>query len=314
MDLKSEEIFLPFGYIKIIMQTITFTKNGVNMNFSKLALVVLGLSFGTAFAQSVTVNPLNTKSINELGLTVSSYTYTEPSLTSLTGGATSVTMKATNIGLEYLGTLALDEGWFLLGEADYNNGKVSYTGTGTMSGVPQYYYNFKGAAGHDFGFDSFVLSPYVGYGYRFLNQSGGGMTTSTGATYYNRQSTYNYIPVGVIHRMAVNDNKANLVTTLEYDYLISGNQYSGLSAVNGTQGYSGVGSPNNTQNSGYGLNLSVMYKEDAWGVGPYIKYWNIGQSNTVSGTFTKSGTAYIGYVYEPANNTVEYGIKGIYRF
>ncbi len=158
-----------------------------------------------------------------------------------------------------------------------------------MNNIPQFYYNFKATVGHDFGFDGFVVSPYAGFGYRLLSQSGGGMATSTGAPYYDRQSTYNYIPVGVIHRMAANDNKATLVTTLEYDYLISENQYSGLSSTNGTSNgvtYSGVSNIKNSQNSGYGLNLSIMYKEDIWGVGPYLKYWNISRSETVRGNIT----------------------------
>lgn len=284
------------------------------MKRKMLAVAALTLFTSIAGAQSVSVENLKTKNSNEIGLTVSSYKYNEPNLTDFTGTAMSVTMKATNIGIEYLGTLKLEQDWFLLGEADYNNGKADYTGTGTMSGIPQFYYNLKAAAGHDFAFDDFVLSPYIGFGYRYLSQSGGGMSTSTGASFYDRQSTYNYIPVGVMHRMAVNGNKASLVTTLEYDYLISGNQYSGLSAANGKNGYSGVPNANNNQNSGYGLNLSVMYKEDVWGVGPYVKYWNISKSDTVTGTFTKSGTLYSGTVYEPANNTIEYGLKAIYRF
>jgi hypothetical protein len=280
-----------------------------------LAVALVGCS-SIALAQA-DQNKLKTQSINEIGVTVSSYKYTEPNLTDLTGTAMSVSMKGINYGIEYQGTLALSEDFYLLGEADYNNGSVNYSGSGTINSIPQFYYNFKGAVGHDFAFDNFVLSPYVGYGYRYLSQSGGGMSSSTGAGFYDRQSTYNYIPIGVIHRMAVNDQKAVLVTTLEYDYLISGNQYSGLSALNGTRGgvtYAGVPNANNSQSSGYGLNLSVMYKEDSWGVGPYLKYWNIGQSNTVTGNFTRNGVAYTGSVYEPANNTMEYGVKAIYRF
>jgi len=285
-------------------------------SIKKLLAVTLFAGSAVAMAQADSAN-LKTKSINEIGLTLSSYKYTEPNLTDFSGTAMSVTMKSINYGVEYQGTLALEQDWYLLGEADYNNGAVNYTGTGTINNIPQFYYNFKGAVGHDFAFDDLVLSPYIGYGYRFLSQSGGGMTGSSGASFYDRQSTYNYIPIGVIHRMAVNDKKATLVTTLEYDYLISGNQYSGLSSVNGTRNgvtYAGVPNANNSQNSGYGLNLSVMYKEDSWGVGPYLKYWNIGQSNTVYGNFTKNGVAYTGGVYEPANNTIEYGVKAIYRF
>jgi hypothetical protein len=280
-----------------------------------LAIALFGCS-SIALAQA-DQNKLKTQSINEIGLTVSSYKYTEPNLTDLTGTSMSVTMKAVNYGIEYQGTLALNEDFYLLGQADYNNGSANYSGSGTLNSVPQFYYNFKGAVGHDFTFDNFVISPYIGYGYRYLSQSGGGMTSSTGAGFYDRQSTYNYIPIGVIHRMAVNDKKATLVTTFEYDYLISGSQYSGLSALNGTRNgvtYAGIPNATNSQNSGYGLNLSVMYKEDSWGVGPYVKYWNIGQSNTTYGTFTKNGAGYTAGVYEPANNTMEYGVKAIYRF
>jgi len=280
-----------------------------------LVMVIFGFS-SIALAQS-SQNNLKTQSINELGVTVSSYKYTEPNLTDISGAVMSVKMNSINYGIEYQGTLALGNDFYLLGGADYNNGSVNYSGSGTINSIPQFYYNFKGAVGHDFAFDSFVLSPYVGYGYRYLSQSGGGMTTSTGAGFYDRQSTYNYIPIGVIHRMAVNNQKAVLVTTLEYDHLLSGNQYSGLSALNGTSGgvtYAGIPNANNSQNSGYGVNISVMYKEDSWGVGPYFKYWNISQSDIATGNFTRNGVAFIGTVYEPANNTVEYGVKAIYRF
>ena len=286
------------------------------MKKNLLVAALLTAAATGAMAQSVTVNNLKTQSLNEVGLTVSTYKYSEPNLTDLTGNTMTVTSKATNIGLEYLGTYSLKNDWFLLAEVDYNNGNVTYNGSGTASGIPQYYYNLKGAAGYDFGFNGFVLSPYVGLGYRYLSQALGGVTTSTGARGYDRQSTYNYIPIGVIHRMNIN-TKSILVTTLEYDYLISGSQYSGLSALNGTSGgvtYAGIPNATNTQNSGYGVNLSVMYKEDKWGVGPYLKYWNISQSDTVYGNFTRNGVAYRGGVLEPANNTIEYGVKGIYRF
>ena len=274
------------------------------MKLTKLAAVAAILTAGIATTQAQTVD-LKTQSINEIGLTVSAYSYKEPSL--------GVQMDATNIGIEYQGTYAFKNNWFLLGEFDYNNGSVKYSGTGNQSGIPQYYYNLKAAVGYDFAFDGFVLSPYVGIGYRFLSQQWGNTTTSTGAYGYDRQSTYNYLPVGVTHRFAVGQ-KSKVETTFEYDYLLSGNQYSGLSQLNGKGGLSGLSNANNSQNSGYGLNLTVMYKEDNWGVGPYWKYWNIQQSNTAYGTLTINGVRYNAGWYEPANNTNEYGVKAIYRF
>ena len=78
--------------------------------------------------------------------------------------------------------------------------------------------------------------------------------------------------------------------------------------------YAKVPDSNNSQKSGYGLNLTVMYKEDNWGVGPYFKYWNIQQSETNSAVIKINGTSYNYSVYEPANTTKEYGVKAIYRF
>jgi len=273
-----------------------------------LSVVLLSSASVGVLAQSTPLD-LKTKSGNELGVTISSYSYSEPSI--------NVSMKATNWGVDYTGTYAFGNDFFVLGNANYNSGQVNYSGTGTQSGIPQYYYDIKGVVGYDFAFEGFNLSPYVGFGYRFLSQQWGGITTSTGAAGYDRQSTYNYLPLGVIHRFAINDDRAKIETTLEYDYLISGNQYSGLSSLNGSRGgntYSGIPNSNNTQNSGYGLNLTVMYKEDSWGVGPYFKYWNIQQSQTNTAVITINGTRYNSSAYEPANNTKEYGLKAIYRF
>jgi hypothetical protein len=113
----------------------------------------------------------------------------------------------------------------------------------------------------------------------------------------------------VIHRFAVNDNKAKLETTLEYNYLISGNQYSGLAAANPY-----LSNQNNTQNSGYGINLTVLYKQDQWGFGPYYKYWNIADSQTNTNSFVAAGRQFIYTTKEPANTTNEFGLKLTYSF
>ena len=282
----------------------------IKVNEMKKNLLVAALL--TAAASGVmaqTAPTLKTQTGNEIGVTVSSYAYSEPSL--------NVSMKATNLGLDYTGTYAFGNDWFVLGNLNYNNGSVKYSGTGTQSGIPQYYYDIKAAVGYDFAVEGIQLSPYIGLGYRFLSQQWGGTSTSTGALGYDRQSTYNYIPIGVTNRFAVNNNKAKIETTLEYDYLLSGNQFSGLSSLNGTHSgttYANVPDSNNSQKSGYGLNLTVMYKEDSWGVGPYFKYWNIQQSQTNSAVIKINGTSYNYSVWEPANTTKEYGVKAIYRF
>jgi outer membrane protein W len=267
----------------------------------RLVLIsILLLPLGYVAAQPSPEN-LKTQSANQLGLTVSGYVYDEPSL--------NVRMTAINVGVEYLGTYAFQNDWFVLGQIDYSNGPVKYSGTGTASGIPQYYVNLKAALGRDFAFSSFVLSPYIGIGYRYLDQALGGTVTSTGALGYDRRSTYNYIPIGVTHRFAVNDNKAKLETTLEYNYLISGNQYSGLAAVNPY-----LSNQNNAQNSGYGINLTILYKQDQWGFGPYYKYWNIADSQTNINRGLAAGIPYAYTTKEPANTTNEFGLKLTYSF
>ncbi len=259
---------------------------------------------GLASAQSTT-DALKTKNANEIGVTISQYEYKEPSL--------GVSFKATNWGVEYLGTRRINDDWFFIEGVDYNRGAQDYVGTGTMSGVPTYYVNAKLAVGKDFAFDNYVLSPYVGYGYRYLQMNWGGMVSSTGQTGYDRQSTYNYAPIGVIHRFQI-DSKAKLVSTLEYDYLINGSQFSGISVLNGRGGVSGVPDVTNKQSSGYGVNVSVMYKTDTWAVGPYYKYWNINQSDIATGAFNVGVRRFTATFYEPANNTNEYGMKATYSF
>jgi hypothetical protein len=270
------------------------------MNTHLVLVSILFLPLGYVSAQPLP-EYLKTQSANQLGLTVSGYVYDEPSL--------NVRMTAINVGLEYLGTYAFQNDWFVLGQMDYSTGPVKYSGSGTASGIPQYYVNLKAAFGRDFAFNGFVLSPYIGIGYRYLDQALGGVVTTTGARGYDRRSTYNYIPIGVIHRFAVNDNKAKLETTLEYNYLISGNQYSGLAAANPY-----LSNQNNAQNSGYGINLTVLYKQDQWGFGPYYKYWNIADSQTNTNSFVAAGRQFTYTVKEPANTTNEFGLKLTYSF
>jgi hypothetical protein len=155
------------------------------------------------------------------------------------------------------------------------------------------------------------LAAYTGFGYRFLFNDGRGITT-TGNWGYRRASNYLYLPIGLIHRSALND-QARLVSTLEYDYLLFGKQISKLS--DGGQGDSDL---INTQRRGYGLKLSVMYEKDNWSVGPYLHYWNIDRSNWVPEyknglpKFDPNGFQLGGV--EPKNNTIESGFKVSQKF
>ena len=188
---------------------------------------------------------------------------------------------------------------FALGSVDYDS-----NATGSANGDPDWYLEARGLFGKDWVINEAVISPYTGLGYRYLFNDGRGLT-STGYSGYRRESNYLYLPIGMIHRIALN-GQARLESTLEYDYLLAGTQNTSLSDVGA--GYSDV---TNNQSSGYGLKFSVMYLKSKWAIGPYAHYWNIGQSDTAI-IYQNGSPAFIGV--EPQNNTMEFGLRASQQF
>ena len=271
------------------------------------ALLALGLSH-TVFAQAKkeSPNPLATKTSNTVGVTVSGYQYLEPNIEP----GVDVSLKATMVGIDYSGIYAFAQGWYARGDLHYAYGPAKYSGSGTQSNIPYYYGEARGLSGYDFNFSAlggFVLAPYMGLGYRYLFDNQGGQT-STGQYAYQRSSSYFYVPIGVTHRMMVNDTH-RIETAIEYDYLIQGKQMTKLS-----QASSYLPNITNQQNQGYGLRFSSMYQFEKWSVGPFVTYWNIGQSNTYNGTINAGRRTASFSAYEPANNTIEAGLKVAYSF
>jgi len=259
---------------------------------------------GAAQADNTLLDSVRTKDSQAIGYSLSSYANNDSQSST----------KAFNVGLAYQGVKTFGGEKFVLFDVDYATGPDSYSGSMGDLVIPKYFYNLKLSIGKDFVYDTYILSPYIGLGYRFLSQSGGGLFTSTGSYFYDRQSTYNYIPLGLKRRIALADG-ATLETTVEYDYLISGNQYSGLSAANNVSTYSDATNVNNKQNSGYGLNASLMYRRpDGWSFGPYWKYWNIDGSESALRSYKLSGALTSVPVTEPANTTEEFGIRAMYKF
>ena len=254
-----------------------------------IPIIVLLLTANTTHAETIT---LKTRAGNNIGVSLSYYRYEEPDLMSLVGG---------KIGLDINSTKTLQHNYFIRGDMRYAFGTVDYNsnGTGSTSGELDLYTEARGLLGKDWGFKNTGLALYTGFGYRFLFNDGRGIT-STGAAGYRRESNYFYIPIGVIHRLAIKD-QARLASTLEYDHLLKGKQISRLS--DGGQGYSDL---TNNQNSGYGLKLSIIYEKDKWVIGPYAHYWYINDSDI---TLVYQNGILVGTGLEPRNNTIEFGLK-----
>lgn len=241
---------------------------------------------------------LKTQAAKNIGLSLSAYQYQEPDIMSLQG---------LKMGLDLNATKVLQNDRFIRGELRYAFGSVDYSsnGTGSASGEPDWYIEARGLVGKDWAIKDVVLAAYTGLGYRYLFNDGRGIT-STGYAGYRRESNYLYLPIGIIHRMTIKD-QARLESTLEYDQLLKGTQNTSLSDVGG--GYSDV---TNNQSSGYGLKLSIMYQKRNWAIGPYMHYWNIGQSDIMPeiryGMPTGNG------LLEPKSNTLEFGMKASQQF
>jgi hypothetical protein len=268
-----------------------------------LGLLAIFCLAGNAGAETTN---LKTTTGNEVGLTVSYYVYREPEI--------SLSLKGTKLGIDYNGSLALHNDWFLRGDLRFAIGEADYSSSpsGNKNGNTDWYYEVRGLVGKDFQVRNHGYSPYIGLGYRYLFNDLRGLT-SNGSAGYRRESNYFYLPVGVTHRLQLRPH-ARLVSTVEYDYLLRGRQESQLSDIGGGQFFAGASDVTNKQTRGYGLRLGVMYEMSRWSAGPYLTYWRISQSDDADTFLVHNGVTIAVPVFEPRNNTVEAGVKASYKF
>jgi hypothetical protein len=234
----------------------------------------------------------------EIGPEAYYYAYREPNLMHQIGPSvgvnTSYTYKVSNAFLTLNG----------IGDV----GRLNYKsdGTGNINGIWDLTGDLRLLGGADLmRTESFGVSPFIGIGYRVLYDTGGNKVSTTGAHAYDRLSQYGYIPVG----LGLSFASGNWVwrATAEYDYLVRGKQISYLSQAGATD-------VSNTQKHGYGLRGTLLVETATpWGriaFGPFVRYWNIGESDPVF--FTAAGTSFVGD--EPHNNTLEGGLTLRFRF
>ena len=152
---------------------------------------------------------------------------------------------------------------------------------------------FRLLLGMDFPKATAVDTIYTGVGNRFLNDDGGSDPAG-----YDRRANYIYLPLGFTTLRNLTGNWL-MSANAEFDVLITGNQTSSL-------GDFGYGTIHNKQNSGYGMRGSVGFeytgKDMDVSIEPFIRYWNIADSEVVRGW------------YEPKNNATEIGLDFIFRF
>lgn len=193
------------------------------------------------------------------------------------------------------------EGRFATAKLDYTSG-----GTGSDENEPNYMYEVRSIVGRDFyPVSKLRITPYGGFGFRYLLDDSGGRQTTTGQYGYDRKSHYFYLPFGLNYAYQINDDW-RVVANGEYDIFLSGWQKSYLSDVP-VSGYFDV---RNDQKHGFGLRASVkivrIFPLVNVSVEPFVRYWHI-QDSEVSNAGSFDGM-------EPENKTIEAGLKAGVQF
>jgi hypothetical protein len=195
--------------------------------------------------------------------------------------------------------------YFLQGSYDISN-ELSFSGQGNLNHEHNTVTELRGLIGKDYAVGANVMvTPYFGYGYRYLNENNDGKVTSIGYWMNDRKSHYYYLPLG--SNAAFNmPNDWEIDLNAELDIVLSAmqkNYYSDWDKFSSTISYPDVSFH---QSHGVGVRGSVKFIKKGslvdFYVEPYFRFWNFDNSKTI---IWYNGSA----VGEPYNTTFEIGSK-----
>ncbi|MDP8292740.1 MAG: autotransporter outer membrane beta-barrel domain-containing protein [Candidatus Orphnella occulta] len=238
------------------------------------------------------------KSGGEIGLEISHIEYEEPDLMKQKGVMYGV---AAAYGLHANKIMLKLDGRFAYGQVDYSS-PIS----GTLDDIDDYNVEARIALGYDFPVsEKAIITPYAGFGYRYLNDDMSGMRTNLGARGYERESRYLYTPIGIDMIVSLQDGWS-MGLVAEYDLF-----WAGLQKTHWEDVLANVATMDNDQKDGWGARGSIKIKKKSGNIDfiiePFLRYWDIDKSETTDIAST-SGTI-IGYGWEPANTSTEWGVK-----
>jgi hypothetical protein len=113
-------------------------------------------------------------------------------------------------------------------EGKISGGEVNYQsqGTGAIKYIDDYMIEGRALAGYDVPiFIESRITPYLGIGYRYLNDNTGGRVSTTGHAGYEREANYVYLPIGFESNFPINEGWS-WGATFEYDVFLGGKQKS----------------------------------------------------------------------------------------
>lgn len=242
---------------------------------------------------------LKTRSGFDLGLQAYGYSYVEE-----VDGDFFMSNKGRKYGLSAGAVKTFDDEYYIKGEARYATGNVRYSSDSGSASVSDDVYEVRITAGSEAYVNTYLLSSYIGVGYRLLNND----LRDFGVGGYRRTSQYLYIPIGVTHRFWF-DKSSRISTSIEYDYFVKGEQKSYLSDV--SPAYAALfGDQVNKQKKGYGARISSTFEQNKWSAGLFLNYWDIEDSEI---NFYEVYPYIIGFM-EPKNKTTEIGLEIKYHF
>lgn len=188
------------------------------------------------------------------------------------------------------------QGRYAQGETDYDGALMDGTPY-TISGIDATTYEFRVLGGYAFSVtDTSYTAFFIGFGYRYKDDD-----ASFDPAGYTRESTYRYVPLALRHHR---ESASGLQWTFsfEYDLFLSGEQVSDLRPFGGPQ-------LKNTQNDGFGLRAAAALSGElgnvGWTVEPFVRYWDIDDSDIV---IVRSAEG-MGAFLEPENDTLELGVS-----
>ncbi len=191
------------------------------------------------------------------------------------------------------------DGWY----PDYADSRAPGQQKYVVGDSDNYLLEVRFLVGYDFTIGKHLVTPYVGYGYRYWKMDSPELTPAVSG--FDQDTEYHYSPIGVKTVSPLND-KWLFKTMFEFDLLWDGKVEKDISDANPTY--------EDTKceldfGDGYGFRFAVQLerkitsKINAW-IEPYVKYWNIKESDQVgipgSGGLT---------VVEPKNDTTCWGIR-----
>lgn len=245
----------------------------------------------------------------EIGPEISHITYEEPGLMEESGVMYGISGAFTYRAENMLGPIDMVkvEGTAAWGEVDYTS-PIS----GTVDGIEDSMFEVRALLGLDIATGGrAVLTPFIGFGYRQLDDNGGGMISSVGDYGYDREANYYYSPIGIEISSDL-DNGWTIGGTIEYDYFWSGTQFSELTDANNDV-FTYSDDLRNEQHDGYGLRASVKIakKLDSFSLAfePFLRYWKIDNSDFDTIIIDDEGDLYEAGFVEPRNNSTQYGLK-----